>query len=209
MPCIDYRGLNQITKTYPYPFPLIPVALEQLRGAKYSTKLDLRSTYNLIRVKEGDEWKTAFVTTRGHYEYLMMPFGLSIAPSVFQAFINDVLRDMTGKYVISYIDDILVYSPDFDTHIEYVRSFLKRLLDNNLFVKGEKCEFHPQSVAFLGDVISANGVVMDDQKVDAVVKWPTPTSVKELQRFLGFGNFYRCFITHFSRIAAPLKSLCF
>ena len=165
------------------------MALEQLQGAQYFTKLDLRSAYNLIRVKEGDEWKTAFLTTRGHYEYTVMPFGLSIAPSVFQAFINDVLRDMLGQYVIAYLDDILVYSPDFESHVKNVRTVLQRLLQNNLYLKGEKCEFHLQSVAFLGYIISQQGVVMDDQKVEAVIQWPVPKTVKELQRFLGFANF--------------------
>ncbi|KAI4890669.1 hypothetical protein NFI96_002022 [Prochilodus magdalenae] len=106
-PCIGYRGLNSITKPYPYPLPLVPVALEQLRGATMFTKLDLRSAYNLVRIRKGDEWKTAFHTTRGHYEYRVMSFGLRNAPSVFQAFVNDVLRDMIGQFVIAYIDDIL------------------------------------------------------------------------------------------------------
>uniref|UniRef100_A0AAR2JHU7 ribonuclease H n=1 Tax=Pygocentrus nattereri TaxID=42514 RepID=A0AAR2JHU7_PYGNA len=206
-PCIDYRALNQISKAYPYPLSLVPVALEQLQGAQYFTKLDLRSAYNLIRIKEGDEWKTSFLTTRGRYEYLVMPFGLSVAPSVFQAFINDVLRDMLGKFVIAYLDDILVYSPSLEKHIHHVREVLMRLLQNNLYLKGEKCEFHLRSVAFLGYIISQQGIVMDDHKVEAVLDWPQPTSIKELQKFLGFANFYRRFIRNFSGIAAPLTSL--
>ena len=146
---------------------MVPVALRQLQGARFFSKLDLRSAYNLIRIKEGDEWKTAFVTTRGHYEYQVMPFGLSIAPSVFQAFINDVLRDLLGQYVIAYLDDILVYSPNFESHVIHVRSVLQRLLDNNLFLKGEKCEFHLQSVSFFVYIISQQGVLMDDHKVDS------------------------------------------
>ncbi|MGL5200452.1 MAG: reverse transcriptase family protein [Aeromonas veronii] len=106
-PCIDYRGLNEITVKFRYPLPLVPAALEQLRSARYFTKLDLRSAYNLIRIREGDEWKTAFSTMTGHYEYRVMPFGLVNSPSVFQAFINDVFRDMLNKWVIVYIDDIL------------------------------------------------------------------------------------------------------
>ncbi|KAI4894728.1 hypothetical protein NFI96_008423 [Prochilodus magdalenae] len=206
-PCIDYRGLNSITKPFAYPLPLVPVALEQLRGATVFTKLDLRSAYNLIRVRKGDEWKTAFLTTRGHYEYQVMSFGLRNAPSVFQAFINDVLRDMLGHFVIAYIDDILVYSPDLPTHVQHVRRVLSRLLENHLYVKGEKCEFHLGSVSFLGYVISPEGVVMDDRKVDAVANWPAPRSIRELQRFLGFANFYRRFIRNFSSVAAPLTAL--
>ncbi|KAI4874334.1 hypothetical protein NFI96_004585 [Prochilodus magdalenae] len=134
-PCIDYRGLNAITKAYAYPLPLVPVALEQLRGATIFTKLDLRSAYNLVRVRKGDEWKTAFLTTRGHYEYRVMSFGLRNSPSVFQAFVNDVLRDMLGRFVIAYIDDILIYSPDYSTHVQQVRQVLTRLLEHQLFVK--------------------------------------------------------------------------
>ncbi|KAI4898691.1 hypothetical protein NFI96_020791 [Prochilodus magdalenae] len=206
-PCIDYRGLNSITKPFPYPLPLVPVALEQLRGATVFTKLDLRSAYNLVRVREGDEWKTAFLTTRGHYEYLVMPFGLRNAPSVFQSFINDVLRDMLGLFVIAYIDDILIYSPDLPTHIQHVRRVLSRLLENQLYVKGEKCEFHLGSTSFLGYIISPEGVIMDDQKVEAVANWPKPNSIRDLQRFLGFANFYRRFIRNYSSVAAPLTSL--
>uniref|UniRef100_A0AAR2J3M5 Gypsy retrotransposon integrase-like protein 1 n=1 Tax=Pygocentrus nattereri TaxID=42514 RepID=A0AAR2J3M5_PYGNA len=206
-PCIDYRGLNDITKKYAYPLPLIPVALEQLRGASYFTKLDLRSAYNLVRIREGDEWKTAFTTTRGHYEYLVMSYGLSNAPSVFQAFMNDVFREFLNKFVIVFIDDILIFSPDFSSHVNHVRQVLLRLQENNLYAKAEKCEFHLQRVSFLGYVISSSGVLMSDDKVSAVTNWPKPGSVKELQRFLGFANFYRRFIRNFSSTAAPLTAL--
>ncbi len=122
-PCIDYRGLNDNTVKFRYPLPLVPVALEQLRRAKYYTKLDLRNAYNLIRIREGDEWKTAFSTTSGHYEYLVMPFGLANSPSVFQAFMNDIFHDMLDRWVIVYIDDILIYSDSQEEHIRHVRQF--------------------------------------------------------------------------------------
>ncbi len=121
-PCIDYRALNDISIKFRYPLPLVPAALEQLRSAKYFTKLDLRSAYNLVRIREGDEWKTAFSTTSGHYEYRVMPFGLSNSPSVFQALMNDVFRDMLNQCVIVYIDDILIYSESLETHIKQVQS---------------------------------------------------------------------------------------
>uniref|UniRef100_A0A3B3D3I6 Gypsy retrotransposon integrase-like protein 1 n=1 Tax=Oryzias melastigma TaxID=30732 RepID=A0A3B3D3I6_ORYME len=206
-PCIDFRSLNDITVKYRYPLPLVPSALEQLRQARFFTKLDLRNAYNLIRIREGDEWKTAFSTTSGHYEYLVMPFGLCNAPSVFQVFVNDVFRDMLQSHVIVYVDDILVYSATFEEHVAHVRQVLKRLIDNNLYIKGEKCEFHTTSTAFLGYVISPQGVAMDQGKVDAVLQWPQPKTVKELQRFLGFANFYRRFIRGFSSVAAPLTDL--
>ncbi|KAL0150648.1 hypothetical protein M9458_054065, partial [Cirrhinus mrigala] len=206
-PCIDYRSLNDITVKYRYPLPLVPSALEQLRSAKYFTKLDLRSVYNLIRIKEGDEWKTAFSTTTGHYEYLVMPFGLSNSPSIFQAFINEVFRDMLHRHVIVYIDDILIFSENLETHINHVRSVLQRLIANKLYAKLPKCEFHQTKISFLGYVISAEGVTMDDHKVSSVVNWPKPHTVKDLQRFLGFANFYRRFIRNFSQIAASLTSM--
>ncbi|KAK3569596.1 hypothetical protein QTP86_002532 [Hemibagrus guttatus] len=208
-PCIDYRGLNTITVRYPYPLPLVPAALEQLRGAKFFTKLDLLATNktftpetrvqdlvltNLVRIREGDEWKIAFHTTHGHYEYLVMPFGLTNAPAVFQSLINKVFQDILGKWVIAYIDDILVYSTSLEEHVRHVRAVLSRLQQNHLYVKPEKCEFHWTTITFLGYVISRQGVEMDLTKVQAVTEWPNPTTVKELQRFLGFANFYRCFI---------------
>ncbi|KAK3544074.1 hypothetical protein QTP86_001043 [Hemibagrus guttatus] len=206
-PCIDYRGLNAITVRYPYPLPLVPAALEQLRGARVFSKLDLRSAYNLVRIREGDEWKTAFHTTSGHYKYCVMPFGLTNAPAVFQALINGVFQDLLGKGVIAYIDDILVYSSSMEEHVRMVWEVLCRLQQHHLYVKLEKCEFHRSTVTFLGYVISRHGVEMDVVKVQAVTEWPAPTSVRELQRFLGFANFYRRFIRNYSLVAGPLTLL--
>ncbi|KAI2654876.1 Transposon Tf2-6 polyprotein [Labeo rohita] len=185
-PCIDYRGL---------------------RKARFFTKLDLRSAYNLIRIKQGDEWKTAFSTTTGHYEYQVMPFGLANSPSIFQALVNDIFRDMLNHHVIVYIDDILVYSEDFQSHVQHVRAVLKRLIQHQLYAKLQKCEFHQTRISFLGYIISAEGVTMDDQKVTSVLNWPRPKTIKDLQRFLGFANFYRRFIRNFSQVAAPLTSM--
>ncbi len=206
-PCIDYRSLIDITIKFRYPLPLVPSALKQLRSARYFTKLDLRSAYNIIRIREGDEWKTAFSTTSGHYEYLVMPFGLSNSPSVFQAYINDVYRDMLNRGVIVYIDNILVYSDSLENHIQQVRTVLQRLIEHQLYAKMEKCEFHQTQISFLGYIISPEGVAMDDKKVQSILNWPQPKTVKELQRFLGFANFYRRFIRNFNTIAAPLTSL--
>ncbi len=190
-----------------YTLPLVPAALKQLRQTKYYTKLDLRNAYNLIRIREGDDWKTAFSTTSGHYEYLVMPFGLANSPSVFQAFMNDIFRDMLDRWVIVYIDDILIYSDTQEEHVRHVQSVLKWLLQHQLYVKAEKCEFHQTNTSFLGYVISQDGVSMDDKKVQAVLDWPQPQTVKELQRFLGFANFYRRFIRNFSSIASPLTAM--
>ncbi|KAL0163510.1 hypothetical protein M9458_039263 [Cirrhinus mrigala] len=167
-PCIDYRGLNNVTVKFRYPLPLVPPALEQLREATIYTKLDLRSAYNLIRIKEGDEWKTAFLTTRGHYEYQVMPYGLANAPAVFQSFINEILKDFLNKFVIAYIDDILIFSKSEAEHITHVRAVLFRLLDHQLYVKAEKCEFHVHQTSFLGYQVSHQGVKMDSSKIQAV-----------------------------------------
>jgi transposase InsO family protein len=206
-PCIDYRGLNDITVKNRYPLPLMSSAFEVLQGAKIFTKLDLRNAYHLVRIKEGDEWKTAFNTPLGHFEYRVLPFGLVNAPAVFQALVNDVLRDMLNIFVFVYLDDILIFSPSLQVHVQHVRRVLQRLLENRLFVKAEKCMFHAQSVTFLGSVISAEGISMDPTKVQAVTGWPVPDSRVALQRFLGFANFYRRFIRNFSQVAAPLTAL--
>ncbi len=206
-PCIDYRGLNKITVKNRYPLPLMSSAFELLQKAKIFSKLDLRSAYNLVRIKEGDEWKTAFSTTTGHWEYQVMPFGLANAPAVFQAFINDVLREMLNRFVFVYLDDILIFSDSRQEHIDHVQQVLKKLLENHLFVKLEKCEFHVSQVSFLGYVVSQEGIQMEPRKVSAITNWPQPKTLKQVQRFLGFANFYRRFIHNFSTIAAPISAL--
>ena len=206
-PCIDYRGLNDITVRNRYPLPLMSSSFDRLRGATIFSKLDLRNAYNLVRIRQGDEWKTAFNTPNGHYEYYVMPFGLTNAPAVFQALVNDVLRDMLNRFVFVYLDDILIFSRTREEHIQHVRKVLRRLLENQLYVKAEKCDFHASTITFLGYIINANGVTMDPAKVKAVADWPQPTTPKQLQRFLGFANFYRGFIRNYSKIAAPLHAL--
>ncbi|KAL0180404.1 hypothetical protein M9458_025846 [Cirrhinus mrigala] len=202
--CIDYRVLNHQTIKFRYPLPLVPAALEQLRSAVIFTKLDLRSAYNLIRIREGDEWRTAYVTPTGHYEYQVMPYGLVNAPSVFQNFIHEVLREFLHHFVIVYIDDILIYSKSEAEHQHHVAEVLQRLREHQLYLK---CSFHQRSVQFLGYIIDHHGVRMDEGKVKAVVSWSKPNSIKELQRFLGFANFYRRFIKGYSHITNPLTNL--
>ncbi|KAF4078869.1 hypothetical protein AMELA_G00186400, partial [Ameiurus melas] len=188
-PCIVYWGPNQCSVKYCYPLPLVPAALEQLRSATIFTKLDLCSAYNLVCIRVDDEWKMAFSTTSGHYEYLVIVYGLSSTPSVFQCFINDVLKDLLGRSVIIYIDDILIYSSSPGEHVCQVHQVLQRLLQHQLYVKAEKCEIHQHTISFLG-YISPEGISMDKGKVHAVVEWLTPQTVRDLQRFLGFANSY-------------------
>ncbi|KAK3517134.1 hypothetical protein QTP86_003981 [Hemibagrus guttatus] len=181
-PCIDYWALKKITVKFRYPLPLVPSALERLRGTTEFTKLDLRSAYNLIRIREGDEWKTAF------------------------DFMHEVLREFLHKSALVYIDDILIYSRSMAEHRRHVAEVLQHLR-NQLFLNAEKCVFHQSSIQFLGYVIDRSGVRMDEKKVAAVRNWPIPTSVKDLQRFLGFENFYWRFIQDYSSITSPLTSL--
>jgi len=206
--CVDYRGLNKITVKNRCPLPLISETLDRLSTAKIFTKLDLKGAYNLVRVAEGDEWKTAFRTRYGHFEYLVMPFGLTNAPATFQAFLNDVLRDCLDTVVVIYLDDILIYSPDEESHASHVRQVLQRLADAQLQVNLDKCQFHVTKVEFLGYVISPEGISMDPAKVEAIVNWPVPKCVRDIQVFLGFANFYRRFIKNFSaRVAAITRFL--
>jgi hypothetical protein len=205
--CVDYRALNAITKKNRYPLPLINDSLRRLSRAKIFTRLDLRAAYNLIRIYPGDEWKTAFRTRYGLYEYLVMPFGLTNAPATMQQYVNDVMREFLDIFVIVYLDDILIFSEEVSLHETHVKKVLEELAKAGLFVKGEKCEFDTQTTTFVGFVISPTGISMDPKKVETVKEWETPKNVRELQSFLGFANFYRRFIKDYSRMAKPLFAL--
>ncbi|XP_063800275.1 uncharacterized protein LOC134968692, partial [Pseudophryne corroboree] len=205
-PCIDYRGLNDITIKNRYPLPLITELFDRVSGATIFTKLDLRGAYNLIRIREGDEWKTAFNTRDGHYEYLVMPFGLSNAPAVFQHFVNEIFRDILYRHVVVYLDDILIFANDLEEHRFWVKEVLSRLRVNHLYCKLEKCVFEVQSIPFLGYIVSGSGLEMDPEKLQAIQNWPVPLTLKGVQRFLGFANYYRKFIRDFSTIVAPITA---
>lgn len=202
--CVDYRGLNAITQKNRYPLPLIDEIMDRVCGARIFTKIDVRNAYYRIRIREGDEWKTAFRTRYGLYEYLVMPFGLTNAPASFQSYIHEVLREYLDIFVIVFLDDILIYSTEEGQHEQHVRTVLKALLTAGLFAKLPKCLFSVKRVPFLGYVITDTGVEMEADRVSTIVNWPEPESVREVQTFLGFVNFYRRFIQGFSRIAAPL-----
>ncbi|SOV02334.1 uncharacterized protein UDID_19200 [Ustilago sp. UG-2017a] len=162
--CVDYRGLNEITVKNRAPLPLIEEQLFLLRKARIYTKLDLRAAYNLIRIAKGDEWKTAFGTQLGLYEYLVMPFGLANAPAHFQSFINDIFGDIIGVYVVVYLDDFLIFSNTEESHVKHVTEVLTRLRSNRLFAKLSKCEFHTKTVEILGYIIKPTGIEMDPGK---------------------------------------------
>uniref|UniRef100_A0A8C5Q592 Gypsy retrotransposon integrase-like protein 1 n=2 Tax=Leptobrachium leishanense TaxID=445787 RepID=A0A8C5Q592_9ANUR len=206
-PCIDYRQLNAVTIKNRYPLPLIPELLERLKTAQVYTKLDLRGAYNLIRMRHGDEWKTAFRSRYGHFEYTVMPYGLCNAPATFQHFVNDIFRDLLDQFVIAYLDDILIFSPSLSEHRRHVTMVLQRLRDHHLFAKLDKCVFETTKIPFLGFIISPGSIEMDPQKIQAIHTWPIPRTIKEVQRFIGFANFYRRFIKRFSDIIHPLTQL--
>ena len=205
--CVDYRKLNNITVKNRYPLPLIGDLIDKLQDATVYTKIDLRGAYNLIRISPGEEWKTAFRCRYGLFEYRVMPFGLTNAPASFQHLMNHVFHDLLDKNVIVYLDDILIYSRSMEEHTQHVKDVLARLQQNKLYAKHEKCEFHASKVEFLGFVISPSGVSMDSNKVAAVTNWPRPKTVKEVQSFLGFANFYRRFINQFAKLSNPLHEL--
>lgn len=205
--CVDCRGLNLITRKNRYPLPLISEALDRFVGAKIYTKLDIRAAYNRIRVKAGDEWKTAFRSRYGHYEYRVMPFGVVNDPATFQGYINSVLREYLDILCIAYLVDILIYSVDPSKHTEAVRQVLKRLLKHSLFVKLEKCVFSVTEIYFLGFILTTEGVKMEPSRLSTISEWPEPTTHREIQVFLGFTNFYRRFIMGFSRIVGGLTGM--
>ena len=206
-PCIDYRKLNAITKKNRYPLPRIDELQDRLLGAKWFTAIDIRDAYYRIRMKEGEEWKTAFRTRWGLYEYQVMPFGLTNAPASFQELINNTLREYLDDFALAYLDDVLIFSKTKEEHVQHVRKVLTKLREKDLPVKLSKCEFHKHSISFLGYTVSENGLGPDPNKVSAIDQWPEPKNVKDVQAVLGILNYYRKFIEGFSAIAQPLTAL--
>lgn len=205
--CIDYRGLNAVTARNRHSLPLISETLSQLSHAKYYTKLDVISAFNKLRIKQGDEWKAAFTCRYGLFEPLVLPFGLCNGPASFQAYVNHALRGLLDRFCTAYMDDILIYSRTLSEHRHHVRTVLRRLREHGLQVDITKCKFESTKVTYLGLIISTEGIHMDPKKVSCIQEWPTPCTVRDIQRFLGFANFYRRFISEFSRLAAPLTEL--
>jgi len=205
--CIDFRGLNKITKKDCYPPPLISDLLDSPSHAKIYSKIDLQHAYHLIRIALGDAWKTAFRTCYGSYEWLVMPFSLTNAPAAFQHFVNTIFTDMLDICIIVYLDDILIYSKDMDSHQQHVWEVLHCLQLHGLFAKPEKCKFHSDSVEYLGYCLSPEGLTMSPDKIQTISDWPEPQKVKDIQSFLGFTNFYCQFIFNYSDIVVPLTQL--
>ncbi|KAL0533871.1 hypothetical protein IC582_028142 [Cucumis melo] len=205
--CIDYRKLNKVTVKNRYPLPRIDDLFDQLQGATVFSKIDLRSGYHQLRIKDEDVPKTAFRSRYGHYEFIVMSFGLTNAPAVFMDLMNRVFREFLDTFVIVFIDDILIYSKTEAEHEEHLRMVLQTLRDNKLYAKFSKCEFWLKQVSFLGHVVSKAGVSVDPAKIEAVTGWTRPSTVSEVRSFLGLAGYYRRFVENFSRIATPLTQL--
>ncbi|KAF5765311.1 putative nucleotidyltransferase, Ribonuclease H [Helianthus annuus] len=205
--CIDYRELNKVTVKNRYPLPRIDDLFDQLQGSCYYSKIDLRSGYHQLRVRDEDVSKTAFRTRYGHYEFLVMPFGLTNAPAVFMDLMNRVCKPYLDKFVIVFIDDILIYSKSQEEHEQHLRLILELLRKEQLYAKFSKCDFWLREVHFLGHVVNKDGIHVDPSKVDSIRNWPAPRTPTEIRQFLGLAGYYRRFIKDFSKIAQPLTML--
>eukprot|EP00253_Pinus_taeda_P026745 PITA_26745 len=202
--CTDSRAINKITIRYRFTLPRMDDMMDYLSGAAYFSKIDLKSGYHQIRIREGDEWKTAFETNEGLYEWLVMPFGLSNAPSTFMRLMNEMLKEYIGKFVTVYLDDIFIFSKTKEEHFRHVRKVLEKLQQNKLLINLKKYTFLQRELIYLGFVIAENELKMDPEKVAAIVNWPSPKNLFEVRSFHGLASFYRKFIKNFSRIFAPM-----
>src|SRR4051812_21714656 len=205
--CIDYHSLNEVTIKNKYPFPMINDLFDQLEGARVFSKIDLRSGYFQLKIREQDIPKTAVTTRYGLYEYTMMPFGLTNASAYFMNMMNKVFMEFLDKFVVVFIDDILIYSKSNEEDEEHLRLILEKLKEHKLYAKFSKCEFWLNEVGFLGNIVSGDGVVVDPAKLSAVTEWESPKSVKEVRSFLGLAGYYRRFIGNFSKVSKPMMEL--
>ncbi|KAL8095604.1 hypothetical protein AgCh_036864 [Apium graveolens] len=205
--CIDYRELNKLTIKNTYPLPRIDDLFDQLKGASCFSKIDLRSGYHQLKIKVEDIPKTTFRTRYGHYEFLVMAFGLTNAPSTFMDLMNRVFKQYLDKFVIMFIDDILIYSKTEEDHKEHLRISLETLRKEKLYAKFSKCEFWLKEVQFLGHVVNKEGIKVDPVKIEAVMNWERPKTPTEVRSFLGLAGYYRRFVQDFSKIVVPLTKL--
>jgi len=196
---VDCRAINNITVKYRHPIPI----LDELHGSCIFSKIDLKSGYHQIRMKKRDEWKTTFKTKHGLYEWLVMPFGLTNAPSTFMRLMNHLLRAFISQFVLVYFDDILVSSKSMTEHIDHLESDMKVLRKEKLFPNLKKCTFCTDNLVFLGFVVSADGVKVDEEKVKAIKEWPSPKTVGEVWSFHSLAGFNRRFVKDFSTLAEP------
>jgi hypothetical protein len=202
--CIDYRQLNKVTIKNKYPLPRIDDMFDQLGGASIFSKIDLRSGYHQVRIKSEDIHKTAFRTRYDHYEFVVVPFGLTNAPTTFMCLMNNVLSKFLDKFVLVFIDDILIYSKNREEHL---RLLLQVLRGHQLYAKFSKCYFFQKQIHYLGHVISQEGVAVDPDKTRSIMEWPTPKDVSDIRSFMGLAGYYGRFIKGFSKIGCPITAL--
>jgi hypothetical protein len=205
--CVDYRSLNEVTINNKYPLPRIEDLFDQMKGASIFSKIDLRSGYHQLKIRESDIPKTAFRTWYGLYEYTVMSFGLTNAPAYFMYLMNKVSMEYLDKFVVVFIDDIIIFSRTEEEHENHLRMVLEKLRSNQLYTKFSKFEFWLTEVAFLGHVISAGGISVDPSKVKDVLNWMPPTNALKIRSFLGLAGYYHRFIKDFSKIAKPMTRL--
>jgi hypothetical protein len=206
--CIDYRGLNEVTRKDAYPLPRVDDTLDELKDANFYTHLDLASGFWQVRVRDKDIHKTAFQTHEGLMEWVAMPFGLcNNAPATFQRMMNDILRNFLHKFVTVYLDDVCIYSQIVEDHLEHLRLVLQRFKEEGLKLSLKKCFFGLQEMEYLGYTVSVGKISVSTKKVEAVTDWPLPKTQKEVRSFVQFCNFYARFIHHFSDLTAPLTDL--
>ncbi|GKC65811.1 putative reverse transcriptase domain-containing protein [Tanacetum coccineum] len=205
--CIDYRELNKLTVKNRYPLPRIDDLFDQLQGSSVYSKIDLRSGYHQLRVREEDIPKTAFKTRYGHYEFQVMPFGLTNAPAVFMDLMNRVCKPYLDKFVIVFIDDILIYSKNKKEHEEHLKAILELLKKEELYAKFSKCEFWIPKVQFLGHVIDSQGIHVDPAKIESIKDWASPKTPTEIRQFLGLVGYFQRFIKGFSKVAKPMTKI--
>ena len=205
--CVDYKVLNKVTILNRYPLSLINELCDHVCGANISTKLDLKSRYNLIRIKGGDEWKTAFCMHYGLFKYIVLPLGLANAPATFQNMMNEIFRNMIDLGVVIYLDDIFIYSENEQDQVALVKRVLEPLPEHQLSITPDRCNWHRSRVNFLGYIISPDALEIDQEKIRTVVEWEALDSVKGVQSFLGFVNFYRRIIEGYSKFTRPLTDL--
>jgi hypothetical protein len=205
--CMDYRPLNEVTIKNKYPLPRIDILFDQLTGARVFSKIDLRSGYHQIRIRPEDIPKTAFTTRYGLFEYLAMYFGFTNAPSHFTYLMNSVFMPELDKFVVVFINDILIYSKNEEEHAKHLRIVLTRLREHQLHAKFNKCAFWLEEIQFLGHVLSAKGIAVDPSKVKDILEWKSPTTVHQVWSFLGLARYYHRFILDFSKIVKPITGL--